>query len=169
MAFGRGPLDHSVSPGRIWCRFFRYCEEIARDELGFGEECVCGAVRGAEAAPPAQYSSKVSSQSSTDEVKAKANLPSEEVDFRADKTSNSCVRHKIRHSQKEKSAPRPVHAVLPSNFVNTWHKNESFSSFLPSLFSAYTSAFRKGVQPLTWDDTQELLLSVCYPQTPNFI
>lgn len=51
----------------------------------------------------------VSPQSSTDEVKAKkkTNLPLEEVDLRADKTSNPCVRHTIKRSQREKSASRP--------------------------------------------------------------
>lgn len=83
------------------------------DELGFGAECACGAVRGAEAAAPAQHSSsftisKLSPQSSTDEVEAKANLPLEEVDLRADKTSNPCVRHIIKRSQREKSARPPI-------------------------------------------------------------
>lgn len=101
------------------------------DELEFGAECACGAVRGAEAAPPAQRSSsltisKVSPQSSTDEVKAQATLSLEEVDLRADKTSNPCVRHTIKRSQREKSAPRPVHAVLPTDFVNTWQKMHFF-------------------------------------------
>lgn len=78
--FWQRTLDYLISQGHIRYHFFRFCEEIVWDELGFGGECACGAVRGAEAAPPAQHSSsftisKVSPQSSTDEVKTKANLP----------------------------------------------------------------------------------------------
>lgn len=127
MAFGREPLDDLISLRDIFdavsvdvVRVRKWCEM----NLGFGAECACGAVRGAEAAPPAQRSSsftisKVSPQSSPDEVKAKANLPLEEVDLRADKTSNSCVRHTIKRSQREKSSPRLFHAVLPIIFVNS--------------------------------------------------
>lgn len=133
--FWQRTLDYLISQGHIRYHFFRFCEEIVWDELGFGGECACGAVRGAEAAPPAQHSSsftisKVSPQSSTDEVKAKANLPFEEVELRADKTSNPCVRRTIKRSPRELKCPafRPHRST---NFVNTWQKMNLFLVVVP--------------------------------------